>query len=82
MGFAFPLGMVAFQDDDKPWFWAMNGAASVLASVFSLALAMAIGFFGAALAGIVVYVAAYGLLVLQVRRAEGAPRLLPGGGDG
>jgi hypothetical protein len=68
MGFAFPLGMVAFKDDDKPWFWAMNGAASVLASVSSLALAMVVGFVGAAIAGVAIYAAAYALFVVQTRR--------------
>lgn len=72
MGFAFPLGMIAFKDEDRPWFWAMNGAASVLASVFSLALAMVVGFVGAAVAGVLVYAAAYGLFVLQARRTGAA----------
>jgi hypothetical protein len=56
MGFAFPLGMVRFGDAAKPWFWAMNGAFSVLGSVSSLALAMlagheVVGFAGAACYG-------------------------------
>jgi hypothetical protein len=63
MGFPFPSGMVTFKDDNKPWFWAMNGAAGVLASVFSLALSMLVGFFAAGLLGSVFYLLAYGLLL-------------------
>src|SRR6266542_274259 len=37
MGFPFPIGMHAFGDQPGAWFWAVNGAASVLATVFSLA---------------------------------------------
>ena len=33
MGFAFPLGMSAFGEENRAWFWAVNGAVSVLASV-------------------------------------------------
>jgi len=44
MGFAFPSGMTSFGDENRPWLWAVNGAASVLASVSSLALSMAFGF--------------------------------------
>lgn len=44
MGFAFPLGMTAFGEENRAWFWAVNGAVSVLASVSSLAVSMAFGF--------------------------------------
>lgn len=44
MGFAFPSGMTSFGDENRAWLWAVNGAASVLASVSSLALSMAFGF--------------------------------------
>jgi hypothetical protein len=43
LGFFFPLGMLRFGDRHKAWFWAMNGASSVLAGVLSLALAMQFG---------------------------------------
>jgi hypothetical protein len=65
MGFPFPSGMVAFGDENKPWLWAMNGAASVLASVFSLALSMVTGFVVAGAAGAAFYLVAYGLFVRQ-----------------
>jgi hypothetical protein len=44
MGFALPLGMLRFGDVGKPWFWAVNGACGVMASVCSLGLAMTLGF--------------------------------------
>jgi hypothetical protein len=69
MGFPFPSGMIVFEDEHKPWFWAMNGAASVLASVFSLALSMVAGFSAAALMGAGFYVAAYLLLRRRAARA-------------
>jgi hypothetical protein len=44
MGVAFPAGMRAFGASHRSWFWAVNGVASVLASVSSLLLAIAFGF--------------------------------------
>jgi spermidine synthase len=40
LGLFFPLGMLRFGDTNKPWYWAINGAFGVVASVFSLALSM------------------------------------------
>ncbi|MCA9726169.1 MAG: hypothetical protein R3E12_02580 [Candidatus Eisenbacteria bacterium] len=68
MGFGFPVGMIRFRDDAKPWFWAINGAFSVLASVLSLAAAMLIGHTAVAYVGTVAYVAAV-LLLQQARRS-------------
>jgi hypothetical protein len=59
MGLAFPLGMVAFGDAHKPWFWAMNGAASVLASVLSIGLSMSFGFSNVLCLGVLCYVIAW-----------------------
>jgi hypothetical protein len=59
MGFFFPLGMVRFGDDSKAWFWAINGAAGVLASVLSLALSMELGFSTVAFMGAGLYVVAW-----------------------
>jgi hypothetical protein len=73
MGFPFPAGMAAFGDANKPWFWAMNGSASVLASVFSLALSMIAGFTAAGVLGVLFYVAALGLFLRQTRRAPASP---------
>lgn len=69
MGFPFATGMTAFGDAHKPWFWAMNGSASVLASVCSLAVSMLAGFSRAALFGIAFYALAY---VLFLRQTAGA----------
>jgi hypothetical protein len=69
MGFAFPAGMLRFGDENKPWFWAVNGATSVLASVGSLGLAMTVGFERVVLAGVLCYLAAAVLL----RPGRGAP---------
>lgn len=43
MGMAFPLGMklaASHSDALTPWFWGLNGAASVLASVLSVCIAL------------------------------------------
>jgi hypothetical protein len=65
MGFPFPLGMASWSEEHKPWLWAINGAASVLASVFSLALSIEVGFTMATTFGIAFYLAAYLLLVYK-----------------
>ncbi|MFI5244985.1 MAG: hypothetical protein ACHQQR_07145 [Gemmatimonadales bacterium] len=44
MGTAFPLGMAQFDDRDRSWYWAVNGATSVLASVLALVIALVAGF--------------------------------------
>ncbi|MEO6593634.1 MAG: hypothetical protein ABIP94_02650, partial [Planctomycetota bacterium] len=44
LGLFFPLGMLHFGDAMKPWYWAINGAFGVVASVMSLALSMEFGF--------------------------------------
>jgi hypothetical protein len=54
LGIFFPLGMLHFGDRSKPWFWAINGAFGVVASVMSLSLSMEFGF---TLVGIVAAVA-------------------------
>jgi hypothetical protein len=68
LGHFFPLGMLRFGDDNKAWYWALNGACGVLASVCSLALAMALGFGAVAWVGVACYVVA-GLLLLGDARA-------------
>jgi hypothetical protein len=44
MGLLFPLGMARFDDRDRSWYWAINGATSVLASVLALVIALITGF--------------------------------------
>lgn len=68
MGFAFPSGMTAFVERGRPWFWAVNGMASVLSSVGSLAVAMVLGLSNAVWCGVVLYVAAGLLLWLEMRQ--------------
>lgn len=61
MGLALPTGFLQFGDRHKPWFWALNGASSVLASALSLALAMEFGFLFTALLGSACYALATAL---------------------
>ena len=74
MGFFFPLGMVRFGDRNKAWFWALNGAAGVLASVLSLALSMELGFRTVAWIGAGLYALAWGLgLGREAKQDDQAP---------
>ena len=46
MGFAFPTGMALVERIDReptPWFWGINGATGVLASVLAVMIGMAFG---------------------------------------
>jgi hypothetical protein len=46
LGFAFPTGMRLVEEVDRqptPWFWGINGAAGVLASVAGLMFSMSLG---------------------------------------
>jgi hypothetical protein len=46
LGFAFPTGMRlvnAIDPRPTPWFWGINGATGVLASVFGVMFSMALG---------------------------------------
>jgi hypothetical protein len=46
LGFAFPTGMRLVEAIDKqptPWFWGINGATGVLASVLGVMISMALG---------------------------------------
>jgi hypothetical protein len=65
MGFPFALGMATYAEEHKPWLWAINGAASVLASVFSLAISMEVGFTLATTFGVIFYLFAYVLIVYK-----------------
>lgn len=74
MGCAFPAGMRRFGDESKAWFWAVNGAFSVLASAVSLAAAMVEGFSMVLVAGVVCYVMAVILIAGSPATAMAAPR--------
>lgn len=61
LGVPFPSGIRWAERDDPdavPWLWGMNGLASVLGSVLSMALAWKIGYSAALLAGAGAYVLA------------------------
>jgi hypothetical protein len=62
LGCCFPLGMLRFGERHKAWFWALNGAAGVFASVASLALSMEFGFSLVAGAGAALYAVVWLLL--------------------
>jgi hypothetical protein len=44
MGMPFPLGMSRFDDRDRSWYWGVNAATGVLASVLALVVALIAGF--------------------------------------
>jgi len=62
MGPFFPLGFARFGDANKAWFWAVNGAASVVAAAYTVALTMELGFLRVTLLGAGLYLLAVGLL--------------------
>jgi spermidine synthase len=63
LGSAFPVGMTSFGGERRAWFWAINGAAGVVAGVVSLALAMDLGYFRVATLGAAAYGVAWMLLL-------------------
>ena len=62
MGFCFPVGLermrVIGQENNLPWMWALNGAASVLASFLAVIVAMETSVTSAALLGAACYAVA------------------------
>jgi hypothetical protein len=74
MGFAFPVGMIRFGEFGRAWFWAVNGASGVLASVAAIALAAYVGFSGVIWLGVGCYLLA-GLFL-------GSPSLEPENSSG
>ena len=74
MGMAFPLGMKLAAERAReltPWLWGLNGAASVLASVLSVCIALTWSISAAFWAGWLCYVAA----LLAFRGASRSPAL-------
>ncbi len=70
MGFPFPLAMgISGRREGAPlaWFYGVNGAASVCASVVSMVLSLTFGISAAFWTGVVIYVAAWGLLAAARR---------------
>lgn len=73
MGFAFPAGMRLISAIDRrptPWFWGINGAAGVLASVLAVATSIALGIS----ATLAVGAACYLLLIPTALLLFGPPR--------
>ena len=71
MGMMFPLGIGAAKKKNSsllPWFWALNGVASVFASIFSVVVSMSFGITVAFAAGILCYVPCL-LISLHLRKA-------------
>ncbi len=81
LGFAFPTGMRLVESIDKeptPWFWGINGATGVLASVLGVMFSMAFGInvtiLIAACCYLVLIPASFALVALRNRPAyESAP---------
>lgn len=68
LGMAFPIGMKAAQERSEelaPWFWGINGATSVCASVFAIIVAINFGVSATFWTGVTFYVIA---LFAYIRR--------------
>lgn len=75
-GMAFPFGMKLASKGDQmsltPWLWALNGAASVLASVLAVVLSMKFGISATFAIACGFYVVAWIMAVLEERRQKQA----------
>jgi hypothetical protein len=79
MGMMFPLGICAAKKKGSsvlPWFWALNGVASVCASIFSMVVSMSFGISAAFAAGVLFYVPCF-LISLHFRKIFAASRVEP-----
>jgi hypothetical protein len=74
LGMYFPTGLELIRQRDPrliPWAWAVNGVASVAASVLAVLLGMSIGFSGvAAIAGVIYIIGT--LALLDALRSDGS----------
>jgi hypothetical protein len=73
MGVPFPAAVARHQDQGEAWVaraWALNGYASVVASVGAMLLAMVGGFFSVQLAAALAYGAVAALWLREARRAS------------
>ena len=62
MGMAFPIGIKEadrIEDAPKAWYWAINGAFSVISSVLALAIAVFWGVTATLFAGLAAYLIAF-----------------------
>ena len=74
LGFGFPTGMRLIASIDSrptPWFWGINGAAGVLASISAIAVSLALGINATLIAGALCY-----LLLIPVSLALVQPKTL------
>ncbi len=72
MGMAFPIGMSAASGRHArlaPWFWGVNGTASICASVLATAIALSWGISASFWTGFACYVLALGAFVRATRAA-------------
>ena len=67
MGMLLPLAMSLFDDRERSWYWAINGATSVLGSVMALVIALVAGFTVVVTCAVALYVLA--ALMVPTRRA-------------
>ena len=75
MGMPFPLGMtIASRNPRAPlaWYWGVNGATSVLASVLAMAFSLYYGITVTCLLGVSSYLLATGCLAVAARTKYGA----------
>jgi hypothetical protein len=75
MGFAFPTGMKlieAISRDPAPWFWGINGATGVLASVMAVMIGIAFGINVTMLLAAGCYLLLIPAAIVLLRRAEQA----------
>jgi hypothetical protein len=75
MGFAFPTGMrlvSAIDPRPSPWFWGINGAAGVLASVAAVAIGIALGISVTLTVGAICYLLLIPAALALLTQAAGA----------
>jgi len=70
MGVPFPSGiriLATLSPDSVPWAWGINGCASVVSSILSLMIALAVGFSWVLVAASITYLAGAGVIYYWVR---------------
>ena len=72
MGMPFPLGLrlasIRLSKPPLAWFWGINGATSVIASVLGISLAISLGINAGYIAGIIAYAIAGGSFAMSLKR--------------
>jgi hypothetical protein len=72
MGWGFPLGMTIFtrkNAEGGAWFWAVNGATSVLGSVLAAIVSVTMGITATLVFGALLYLLAWVVTLLMVKSA-------------